>query len=183
MNQPTERTAEQEILARLAAGDPGVLELIWDQHASQLLGYLMSILNSRTDAEDVLQDVMVQIARKHQAVARAEALAPYLFRMARNQAMDFIRRRQRVPEANPDLDRWLAANAEASAYDDDQLRLAHNALQQLPEEQRAVVVLKIYQDRTFREIAELLELSENTVASRYRYAMEKLKAFFRSHAP
>jgi RNA polymerase sigma factor (sigma-70 family) len=101
--------AEGDILKRLETGDPLALEMIWDRHSCDLLGYLMSILCSRTDAEDILQEVMVSIAQKHTVVARTDTLRPYLFRMARNHALNLLKRRRYEPVASTYADCWLIA--------------------------------------------------------------------------
>ena len=160
--------------AALAQNDPAAVELMWDRYASDLFAYLLVVLCSRHDAEDVLQTVFVRIVQKRQRLAKARRLDAYIFRIARNEASGFIRRRKRnrtiravdeswliVPETNKDLNN-LAEELQA-------------ALARLPQQQREVIVMKIYRQKTFIEISRLLGLSHNTVASRYRYGMEKLR--------
>ncbi len=174
--------ADRDILARLAANDPSALEMIWDRHASDLLGYLMSLLCSRHEAEDALQDVFVTIARKRSSVARARLLKPYLFRLARNVALNRLKRNRRMRQQRCDGSDWLAAKPAGEAADDPAPRLAAS-LAALPETQRAVLVLKFFRDKTFREIGQLMGTSENTAASRYRYGMAALKSLMREPEP
>ncbi len=77
--------------------------MIWNQYSSDLLGYLVSILCSRHDAEDALQDVFVTIVKKRASVAKARLLKPYLFRLSRNVALNRIKRNKRVRD-------WLVPN-------------------------------------------------------------------------
>jgi RNA polymerase sigma-70 factor (ECF subfamily) len=167
---------DHQIKARLAGDDISAIDLIWDHYAGDLLGYLISILCSRQDAEDVLQAVFIKIARNRQMIAQAQSLKSYLFRMGRNEALNTIRQRKRRDVWELEND-WLVAGA-AGVGDEDRHRLLA-ALSMLPEDQRLAVMLKIYQDKTFREIAELLEIPENTAASRYRYGIEKLRSQLR----
>ena len=95
-------TADGEIRERLAADDASALGMIWDLYSSDLLGYLVSILCSRHDAEDVLQELFGTIARKRAAVARVRLLKPYLFRSARNAALNYIKRSKRMRERTRD---------------------------------------------------------------------------------
>lgn len=166
------------IRAGLRSGDIGVLEMIWEQYASDLFGLLMSMLRSRSDAEDALQDVFVKIARNRRAVSRARNLKLYLLRMARNQALTVIKQRQRDAEKLAAAESWLSP-----AHPDPTLgqgtRDLENALGKLPEDQRTVLTLKVYQDMTFREIGRLLGISGNTAASRFRYGLQKLRFFMK----
>ena len=173
--------ADRDILARLAANDPSALEMIWDRHASDLLGYLMSLLRSRHEAEDALQDVFVTIAKKRSSVARARLLKPYLFRLARNVALNRLKRNRRMRQGTAGAD-WLEAKQAGEAADDPAPRLAA-ALAALPERQRAVLVLKFFRGKTFREIGQLMGTSENTAASRYRYGMAALQTLMREPEP
>jgi RNA polymerase sigma-70 factor (ECF subfamily) len=165
---------DQAIRTLLTANEPSALEMIWNRYASDLLGYLTSMLCSRHDAEDALQDVFLSIVKKRQSVAQARLLKPYLFRMARNEAFNRIKHGQRM-QKHADEAAWLVLHGEPDAHDDRESRMT-TALETLPEEQRTVIVMKHYRGQTFREIGESLGISENTAGSRYRYGMEKLRA-------
>ena len=172
----SEEITDNEIRARLVADDSAALDMIWTLYASNLLGYIVSILCSRHDAEDALQEVFVTIARKRLAVAGARQLKPYLFRLSRNVALNRIKKHKRRREREHEASEWLDPE-DGTEQGDDRTRHLEAALTSLPEEQRSVVVLKFFRDKTFREIGEMLCISENTVGSRYRYGMAKLKAF------
>ena len=100
--------SEREILKRLAANDPLALEMMWNLYSSDLLGYLTSILCSRHEAEDTLQDVFVTVAKKRAAVAKARLLKPYLFRLARNTALNRVQRQKGMRERVREIQQWLA---------------------------------------------------------------------------
>ena len=167
-----QKSTEGEIRTRLAAGDSSALDLIWTHYASDLFGYLVSLLCSRQDAEDILQDVFVTIARKREAVARARHLKAYLFRIARNVAINRIRKNRRMRAQDHDYSDWLLNEKEGQDRDQ-RTEEIQSALAALPEKQRTVVSLRFYRDKTLPEIGELLGISENTAGSRYRYGMEK----------
>ena len=167
---------DNQIRRQLANGDSSAIDKIWEQYASDLFGYMISILCSRQDAEDVLQAVFIKIAQHRQSVAKAQSLKAYLFRIGRNEALNSIKRRHRQKALEAEA-AWLQVNnTENKEYASKQLVAA---LASLPEEQRTVIVLKTYRKKTFREIAERLDLSENTTASRYRYGIEKLRILMR----
>jgi len=163
-----------EIRSRLAADDPAALEMIWSEYASDLLGYLAGLHCSRNDAEDTLQEVFVTIARKRTYVAGARLLKPYLFQLARNVALNRLKRNKRIRDRVECMSDWLVPVGTALP-DEDRIPKLAAGLAELPEKQRSVLVLKFYRDKTLREIGELLGISENTAASCYRYGIEKLR--------
>ena len=163
-----------EIRSRLAADDPAALEMIWAEYASDLLGYLAALHCSRNDAEDSLQEVFVRIARKRMSVAGARQLKPYLFQLARNVALNRIKRNKRIRDRIECMSDWLSP-VEPAPPDEHRIPQLGSALAELPEKQRSVLVLKFYRDKTFREIGALLNISENTAASCFRYGIDKLR--------
>ena len=165
---------EKRIKASLAANDISALELIWNEYASDLLGYLVTIHGSRHVAKDTLQEVFVTIATKRTYVAAARNLKAYLFRLARNTALNRIKREVRRREKFYQAADWLEVEASDAGGEDQSGPLA-TALARLPEKQRTVVVLKFFRDKTLSEIGDMLQISGNTAASRLRYGMEKLK--------
>ena len=100
-------TVASEIRSRLEANDPAALEMIWAEYASDLLGYLSALHCSRTNAEDTLQEVFITIARKRASVAQARQLRPYLFQLARNVALNRIRRDKRFQVRSESASDWL----------------------------------------------------------------------------
>jgi RNA polymerase sigma-70 factor (ECF subfamily) len=165
---------DNEIRSRLAANDPAALEMIWSEYASDLLGYLAALHCSRIDAEDTLQEVFVTIAKKRISVAGARLLKPYLFQLARNVALNLIKRNKRIRDRAECMSDWLVP-VEPILPDEHRIPKLAAALAELPEKQRSVLVLKFYRDKTFREIGALLGISENTAASCFRYGIEKLR--------
>ena len=172
------RAAEELIRAALRRDDPAACELLWDRYAGELLALLQGVLCSRHDAEDVLQTIFVRIVHKRRYLAAARCLDAYVYQIARNEATSFLRRHRRERFREPDARPWLVP-AEAAGSGRETTEVLQAALTRLPPVQREIVVLKTYQDKTFREIAAMLDVSLNTVASRYRYGMEKLRAWLK----
>jgi RNA polymerase sigma-70 factor (ECF subfamily) len=164
--------------AALTRNDPAAVELIWDRYASDLFAYLLAVLCSRHDAEDVLQTVFVRIVQKRHRLAKARCLDAYVYKIARNEASSFISRRKRERKVKSLDESWLIVPEDHRELNE----LAEElwaVLARLPQQQREVIVMKIYRQKTFLEISRLLGLSQNTVASRYRYGMEKLRILLR----
>ena len=160
--------------AALARNDPAAVELIWDRYSGDLLAYLQVFLFSRHNAEDVLQTVFVRIVKKRHRLAKARRLDAYVFQIARNEAFRFIGRRKKGRTIEDVNESWLIV-PEGRHEPNDLAEELQAALARLPQPQREVIVMKIYRQKTFLEISGLLGLSQNTVASRYRYGMEKLR--------
>ena len=171
-------SADDAIQAALRRNDPAAVELIWDRYARDLLAFLQAVVCSKHDAEDVLHAVFVRMVRKRRHLAQAKCRDAYVYRIARNEASSFLRRRRPVRHAAPKEEPWLAP-VEGTARQQELAEELQAAIGRLPQLQREVVVLKVYQDKTFQEIGELLDVSLSTVASRYRYAMEKLRALLK----
>ena len=173
-------TTEREILDRLAANDPSALEMIWNLYSHDLLGYLMGIFCFRPEAEDTLQDVFIGIARKPSLVAKAKQLKPYLFRLARNTAFNRLAKNKRQRKGAEAMSSWLEVDTDREEQlQPGETEQLESALAELPEGQRSVIVLKFFRHMTFQEISQMLEISQNTAASRYRYGMEKLKTLLK----
>ena len=158
--------------------DPAACEMLWDRYAVDLFAFLQAVLCSRHDAEDVLQTVFVRIVRKRRYLATARCLEAYIHQIARNEATSFLRRHRRKRPLESDAQPWLVATEPADRSREETEAL-QAALTRLPAMQREIVILKTYKDKTFREIAAMLDLSLNTVASRYRYGLEKLRGLLK----
>lgn len=153
---------------------------IYDDHAPALFRFLLSLTRSEAEAGDILQNVFVKLARRPALLDGVRELRPWLLRMAHRQALDEARRR--IAHESAAVRAAEAVEIFAPVYDADcdtfRAEVAQ-AMSELPEDQRAVVHLKIWEDLTFTQIAEALEIPANTAASRYRYAIDKLEARLR----
>lgn len=157
--------------------DEDPLARCYDAHAKGLFAYLLSLTHEEEDARDLLQETFLRLARQPDLLDAARSERAVLFRIAHNLAMDLHRRRTV-------RDRFLQSQGAqdsipfAPAEDPDEAAFraeAARALSDLPPEQRAVVHLKLWEGFTFEQIARVLEISPNTAASRYRYALDKLR--------
>jgi len=153
------------------------VEELYDRFGSRLFHYLALKLGSRTDAEDVLQEVLFRLLRYRGRFRFARSPAAFAFQVARNEAARFLTRNGRKPPAGADADGFGMLAAEIfDGPDPVMLERAVGALIRIPEAQREVIVLKIYQGLSFREIATVCGIPADTAASRYRYGLEKLRA-------
>jgi RNA polymerase sigma factor (sigma-70 family) len=162
---------DRRLADRMAAGDEQALEEIYDAYAGAIYRQALSILSSRSDAEDVVQDVFLKLVRRRGGPILD--LKAYLLTAARHQACSSLRRSAPVDlVADPETVFTPTHAHSESRLDRQDVR---EALEALPPDQREVVVLKVYEQLTFEEISRRVRASANTVASRYRYALKKLR--------
>jgi len=148
---------------------PGWCEALYHAKASELLLYGRALGLSHGEAEDVLQETFMALMQRPDAPTKPEH---YCVRSFRNRALNYRRGLWRRLTRELESRRWF----ERSPSESPEERQAMRSLAELPREQREVIVLKIWHEYTFQEIGELLELSPNTAAGRYRYGLQKLKA-------
>jgi RNA polymerase sigma-70 factor (ECF subfamily) len=151
--------------------------LCYQQLAPKLLLFARQWVSSMADAEDVVQTAFVRFWR-HQPAAGPEHY-PLLYSAVRSSALDLLRSSERRSRREAD-DRVDVARGDTPIFDTtiDQREHAESvqaAIGQLPQAQREVVVLKIWGELTFAQIAQALGESINTIASRYRYALEAMR--------
>lgn len=136
--------------------------------------FAWSVTKDEGLAQEVVQELFLKLARDADTVAKAQSERAVIFTMVRNLALDVLRRRARDEKALRQWEEQVRTWFEPSQNDGTHQQLV-TALTTLPEEQRSVVHLHVWEEMTFREIGELLALPTQTVASRYRYALQKLR--------
>lgn len=166
--------AGDPLLTGLAQGREDAYAALYDRHGAALFRVARVLLGSREEAEDAVQDVFVGLVRARRSLPRVDNIRAYLFASLRRAAAQRAAARQRV-RAVPMDDVPEPAAAAASPVDEWSVRL-ERAVRELPPEQRELVALKVTGGLTFAEIAVVLGASPNTAASRYRYALAKLRA-------
>ncbi|MEO6002021.1 MAG: sigma-70 family RNA polymerase sigma factor [Opitutus sp.] len=146
-------------------------------HGPKLLLFARQSTRCLADAEDVLQEAFVRFWRNQRKLG-GEPLG-LLFTSIRRTAIDLGRQktrrvaREEIREEGEPVEPLFESPADPSA--DERRMVVERAIQALPAEQREVLVLKIWGERTFEQIAAQLEISPNTAASRYRYALTALR--------
>ncbi len=152
-------------------GDPWSVWL--DEHGAALVLLARQWVTSRADAEDVVQEAFVRFWRSRERVAEPTA---YLYACVKHCALDWLRGRKRQSRREEATARPESETLFAGPLEQNERRAAvEAALVALPEEQREVLVMKIWGGLTFPQIAAALSCSANTAASRYRYALAKLR--------
>jgi len=156
---------------------PPDLERLYDEHAQALFAFLLNFTRDENDTRDVLQEIFTRLAREPDLLRGARDERAFLIRLTHNAAIDFMRRRgtrQKYHDQFAEAEISIFAadeNPDVAAFRESLSR----ALAELPEDQRAAVHLKLWENHTFEQIATALNISHNTAASRYRYGIDKMR--------
>ncbi len=143
-----------------------------------LVLFARQFVRSLADAEDIVQEAFVRFWRKDHSIENRALL----FATVRSIALDLLRRDARRARREADAFREVEQTTPPQfGFDDGSQHALASAVDQLPAAQRKVLVMKIWNELTFAEIGSVLGISQNTAASRYRYALAALKKNFVSH--
>lgn len=162
-----------EYARQLAEGDLAALGALFDLVGPRLVRYAEAVLRNPSDAEDAVQAAVVRLARHPESLAAARMPWAYCLRVVRNESLRLMSK-HRLTAVLPE--RSIAAPFLRWPVEEEEMRQkVWSAVRQLPAEQAEVVVLKVWENLTFLEIAGVTGEPANTVASRYRYALGKLQ--------
>ena len=153
------------------------LEEVYWEHAPALYRFLVRLTGDEAETHDVMQEIFVKLARTQNLLRGVREERAFLIRLAHNAAIDLMRRRGTRERTRENYATEMVSPF-APAQDPDEETFRNElsaALAELPPEQRAVAHLKLWQGLTFEQIAAVLDVSPNTAASRYRYALDKLR--------
>lgn len=156
------------------------------ENGSKLLLFARQQTRSMADAEDVLQEALVKLAKKEAEGSfdgGQPSWQPYLYTSIRRCAIDLSRKedRRNIREEKSETNKIIQYGEYADPWfetdnaDDESRSYLENGLKKLPEKFASVITLKIWGELTFAEIGTKLNISPNTAASRYRYGLENLK--------
>ncbi len=179
------------LIWRFKRGNSDALCRIYNKYKDNLLRLAAALLNDTSAAEDIVHDFFVSFAQSTEKLKLNGSLKSYLATCVVNRVRNAnkTRRRQsalgRLPAETTGLNEAesVVSNSkrpEQWIIDSEQLRQLNDALTQLPEQQREVIILHLQGEMKFKAIAELQNVSINTVQSRYRYGLDKLRSILDS---
>lgn len=175
MTDVADDSDERNLRTRLAQGDESSFADLYDRFAPRLFRTASRLLGRRTDAEDVIQELFVALVRGRHQLLGVDNFQAYLFRSLRRRIAQRWEQQRRLPRLlGEQVDHVAARRAPSNPGEREQV---DQWLNRLPDEQREVLALRIDGELTFAQIGQVLEISPNTVASRYRYGLEKLREF------
>ncbi|MEI7509766.1 MAG: sigma-70 family RNA polymerase sigma factor [Flavobacterium sp.] len=166
------------------AGDENALVILIKRHQSKIYGFIYSKINDRDLADDIFQDTFMKVIKtlKSNSYNEEGKFLPWVMRISHNLIMDYFRKNQKMPmvretdefsifsilqETSPNIEKRIISEL----IEKDLQKI----INELPEDQREVLTMRIYQDYSFNEIAELTGVSINTALGRMRYAIINLR--------
>ena len=150
-----------------ATPDRERLRQLYEEHGRGLIAFACSFTGEFTAGEDVLHQVFERLLRGD--IELRDPALPYLYRAVKNAALNYVRNRSRDAELTEDWFESPAALPDAGVT-------VQSVLRSLPEEQREMIILRIWAQMTFEEAAETLGIPVKTAASRYRSGLQKLRS-------
>jgi RNA polymerase sigma-70 factor (ECF subfamily) len=174
---------DAELLGGLKAGRQDAYESIFRSYYARLVGAAESMLRERSAAEDVVQDVMVELWKRRQSMDVETSLRAYLFRAVRNRSLNQLRHRKVAPLADPDAADRVTAAADRE-FETRELNTAlRKAVATLPDRCREVFELSRIQGLSYAEIAKVLEISVKTVEAQMGKALRVLREALAAFLP
>lgn len=182
--QPTVFT-DEEILGLIR--QPGTIErgfrLLMEKYQERLYWHIRRLVLDHDDANDVIQNCFIKVYRHIAKFEGKSALYTWLYRIATNEALTFIRRKGRQAAASlDDEDNPLGNQLRADPFfdgDETQLHL-QKALNRLPEKQRIVFNLRYFEEMPYQDIANILDTSVGALKASYHHAVKKIESYFRA---
>ena len=174
---------EDNILAwKLRRGNKDVIHIFYEKYKNDLLRLAIALLNDVSVAEDVVHDVFLSFVKSADEFQLTGSLKGYLLTCVANLSRDIIRSKKRQKTVGLDkVDSIVSASkrpGQTSMYNEELQRLT-SLLNQLPFEQREVILLHAQGGMKFKAIAKSQDVSINTIKSRYRYGLDKLRSILK----
>lgn len=181
---------DAQLITDYVQGDEHALEMLIEKYQQRIFNFIFSKIHDRDLTEDIFQETFFKVIRTlNNGVYNEEGkFLPWVMRIAHNLVIDHFRKSNRLPryETNDDFDIFqFIGNSEISAEDaliDEQIvQDLQRLILELPEDQREVLLMRVYKDMSFKEIAENTGVSINTALGRMRYAVINLRKLIEAH--
>ena len=182
---------EDSVLVRdYISGDEKSLEILINRHNQRITSFIYSKVLDRDITEDIFQDTFIKVIRtlKKGSYSEEGKFLPWVMRIAHNLIIDHFRKNKRMPmfEGNDDFNIFSVIgddklNAEKQIIKDQITSDLKHLVEELPDDQKEVLVMRIYKDMSFKEISENTGVSINTALGRMRYALINLRKIIDKH--
>ena len=181
---------DADLVKSYTNGSEIALETLVNRHKLQIFNFINSKINDRDTSEDIFQDTFIKVIRtlKNGLYNEEGKFLPWIMRIAHNLVIDHFRKSNRIPtiENKEEFDIFQfvsdnAPNAENILIEDQILKDIQKLIQELPHDQKEVLIMRLYRDMSFKEIAENTKVSINTALGRMRYAIINLRKLIEDH--
>ncbi|HKI78875.1 MAG TPA: sigma-70 family RNA polymerase sigma factor [Ignavibacteriaceae bacterium] len=178
---------EEIQLNKLKSGDFKSFKALVDEHQKKVLNTCNRFVNNREDAEDLTQEVFIEVYRSLSNFRGDSKISTWIYRIAVTKSLDYLRKKKRkkrfgtlkniFSEENPAIQvkSSESSNPDTNLENEDRIRILNEALGSLPENQRTVFTLSKYDEMSYAEIAEIMDTSLSSVESLIHRAKVNLK--------
>jgi len=167
---------EKELLAKAKNGDLDAFGKLVERYQRRVYTVIYRFVRNHTEADDLAQEAFI---RAFKAIGRFDLrypFSPWMYRIAINLTLNHLKKRK-LPMTETDLERHASGNSPVTAHEKDATRArVHAAIARLPLKLRQVLVLRVYEDWSYAQIAQVLDIPIGTVMSRLARARQTLKA-------
>jgi RNA polymerase sigma-70 factor (ECF subfamily) len=182
--------SDDELIARYQAGEETALKTIILRYQRRLFSYILVSVKNKELAEDIFQDTFIKVINTIRSGNYHEEgkFFQWVMRIANNLKIDYYRQLQRMPtvDGGEDFDIFTIIGSKDETVEEKMIREQtysdlNHYVEYLPEEQKEVLKMRIYSDYSFKEIAEMTNVSINTALGRMRYALINLRKIMTKH--
>ena len=187
----TQVLSDQVLLNRYLSGDRGAISQLIDRHSNRVRDYIRMMVKDADLADDILQETLIKVVRVIDQGRYADTgkFLSWVLRIAHNQVIDYFRSQKSsktVTESDAGYNvlgtlRFAEATVEDKMVSEQIAADIRRMVDNLPEEQREVVMLRYFSGLSFQEIADQTDVSINTALGRMRYALINLRKMIRDH--
>ena len=176
--------SDSDLVDQYRNGSELALKNLINRHQARVFNFINSKVQDHDTAEDIFQDTFIKVIKTIKCGKYNEEgkFLPWIMRIAHNLVIDFFRKNNRMPKVRNteefDIFQFISdnsPNAEHSMVQDQVVKDLQKLVQELPEDQKEVLIMRLYRDMSFKEIAENTNVSVNTALGRMRYAIINLR--------
>jgi len=184
------QTSDALLVKKYIAGDENALSILIKTHQSKIYGFIYSKLSDRDIADDIFQDTFIKVIKtlKSNSYNEEGKFLPWVMRISHNLIIDYYRKNKKMPMYRETEDFSIFSimsdnvpNVESQLITSQVESDIRKLIEELPEDQKEVLMMRMYQDLSFKEISELTGVSINTALGRMRYAIMNLRKVIDKH--
>ncbi|MCL6294957.1 RNA polymerase sigma factor [Jejuia spongiicola] len=182
--------SDATLVSNYIKGDESALEILITRHKQKIYSFIYSKVYDRDVAEDIFQDTFIKVIRtlKRGAYNEEGKFLPWVMRISHNLVIDFFRKSNRMPKFDNSGDFSIfsvlsdsSLNAEKTIIKEQVENDVRRLVDELPDDQKEVLMMRIYSDMSFKEISDRTGVSINTALGRMRYALINLRKIIDKH--
>ena len=190
-NKITPETLDSELIEHYLDGNEIALEYIINKYQQKIFNFIYSKVHDRDISEDIFQETFIKVIKtlKNGVYNEEGKFLPWVMRISHNLVIDFFRKNNRIKTINntkEDIDIFQfisdgSPNAESVLINDQIIKDIQKLIQELPDDQKEVLIMRLYRDMSFKEIAENTKVSINTALGSMRYAIINLRKLIKEN--